>query len=127
MSSTAPGPRPREVTIGGWTVAAASAVLVVAGFDRMARLHSVDTRDALTSALTSGWGKGLGVSVDDALALIRASLFVAGTAAAIAGILGIFVLQRHGRASIALTVVAVPVVLTAPVVGGLLGIIIGVS
>jgi len=127
MSSTAPGPRPREVTIGGWAIPVASAVLVVAVFDRMAGLRSVATRDALTKALTSGWAEGLGISVDDAITLIRAALFVSGTAAAITGILGIFVLQRHASARIALTVAAVPVVLTAPVVGGLLGVVIGVS
>jgi hypothetical protein len=127
MSSTAPGPRPREVTIGGWAIPVASAVLVVAVFDRMAGLQSVATRDALTKALTSGWAKGFGITVDDAITLIRAALFVSGTAAAITGILGIFVLRRHASARIALTVAAVPVVLTAPVVGGLLGIIIGVS
>jgi len=127
MSSTVPGPRPREVTIGGWAIPVASAILVVAVFDRMAGLQSVATRDALTKALTSGWAKGFGITVDDAITLIRAALFVSGTAAAITGILGIFVLRRHASARIALTVAAVPVVLTAPVVGGLLGIIIGVS
>jgi hypothetical protein len=127
MSSTAPGPRPREVTIGGWAIPVASAILVVVVFDRMAGLHSVATRDALTTALASGWAKGVGITVDDAITLVRAALFVSGTAAAITGILGIFVLQRHASARLALTVAAVPVVLTAPVVGGLLGIIIGIS
>ncbi|HEX7715947.1 MAG TPA: hypothetical protein VF416_01570, partial [Marmoricola sp.] len=79
MSSTAPGPRPREVTIGGWAIPIASAVLVVAVFDRMTTLRSVATRDALTTFLADGWAKGFGITVDDALTLIRASLFVAGT------------------------------------------------
>ena len=127
MSSTAPGPRPREVTVGGWAVPIASAILVVAVFDRMAGLQSVATRDALTTALTAGWAKDLGITVDDAISMIRVVLFVSGTAAAVTGVLGIFALQRHASARIALTVAAVPVVLTAPVVGGLLGIAVGVG
>ena len=127
MSSTAPGPRPREVTIGGWAIPVASAILVVVAFDRMATLRSVATRDAVTSAISDGWARGLGLTVEDVLGLMRAALFVSGTAAAITGVLGIFVLQRHARARAVLTVAAVPVVLTAPVVGGVLGVVIGVG
>jgi hypothetical protein len=125
MSSSGPGPRPRQVTIGGWVVAVASAMLVVSVFDTMTNLHSVDTRDALTRALTTGSGRDLGITVGNALTLMRWALFVAGAAAAVTGVLGIFVLQRHTRARIVLTVAAVPVVLTAPVVDVFLGALVG--
>jgi hypothetical protein len=125
MSSNAPGPRPRQVTIGGWVVAVASAMLVASVFDSMAGLQSVDTRDALTKALTTGAASGLGISVDDALGVVRVALYVAAVAAAVTGILGIFVLQRHAAARIVLTIAAVPVVLTAPVSGGVLALLIG--
>jgi hypothetical protein len=125
MSHDAPGPRPRQVTFAGWLIAVSSAVLVVTVFDTMANLHSVDTRDRLTSALTTGSLKDVGISVSDALSLIRAALFVAGVAAVVTGILGVFVLQRHTAARIVLTVAAVPVVLTAPFAGGLLSVLIG--
>jgi hypothetical protein len=125
MSSDAPGPRPRQVTIGGWLVAVASAMLVVTVFDTMARLHSVDTRDELTRVLTTGTTKDLGISVADALDVFRAALYVAGVAAAVTAVLGIFVLQRHTAARIVLTVAAVPVVLTAPFSGGFLAILVG--
>src|SRR5215216_3290810 len=121
MSSDAPGPRPRQVTIGGWLAAVTSAVLVVNVFDTMAQLHSVDTRDRLTRALT-GWPTDLGISVDDALSLTRGALFVTAAAAVVTGILGVFVLQRHATARIVLTVAAVPLVLTSPVAGGFLGL-----
>lgn len=127
MSSSAPGPRPRQVTVGGWVVAIASVVLVVTVFDTMANLHSVDTRDKLTKALTTGSLKDLGISVADAITVIRAGLFVAGVAAAVTGILGIFVLQRHASARLVLTAAAVPVVLTAPVAGGFLAVMIGAA
>ena len=125
MSSNESGPRPRQVTIGGWVIAVASALLMVTVFDTMSQLHSVDTRESLTKALTTGSLKELGISVDDALTAIRGALFVAGAAAAVTAILGIFVLQRHTVARIVLTVAAVPVVLTAPVSGGLLGVVVG--
>jgi hypothetical protein len=125
MSSNAPGPRPRQVTLAGWVIAVASAMLVATVFDAMARLRSVDTRDALTEALTTGVAKDLGLSVDDALGIVRVGLFVAALAAVVTGILGIFVLQRHAAARIVLTVAAVPVVLTAPFSGGVLALLIG--
>lgn len=116
MSHDAPGPRPRQVTVGGLVVAVASALLVVTVFDATTHLHSVETRDAVTDALTTDW-KGLGLSVDDALGVIRWALLVAGVAAAATGVLGVFVLQRHVAARIALTVAAVPLVLSAPIGG----------
>jgi hypothetical protein len=125
MSSDKPGPRPRQVTVGGSVVAVASALLVVTVFDSMTNLRSIDTRTALTRALTTGSGRDLGISVDDALTLIRAALFVAGAGAAVTAVLGIFVLQRHTAARVVLTVAAVPVVVTAPFSGGLLGAVIG--
>jgi hypothetical protein len=124
MSSSAPGPRPRQVTIGGWLSAIASTVLVVSVFDTMAQLHSLDTRNRLSKALT-GWPKDLGISVDDAIGLTRGALFVTAVAAVVTAILGVFVLQRHATARIVLTVAAVPLVLTSPVAGGFLGLLVG--
>src|SRR4051812_11257907 len=127
MSSDTSGPRPREVTIAGWTVAVASAMLVVTVFDAMAKLHSVDTRDSLTRALGAGAAKDFGISLTDAVGVMRGALFVAGVAAVVTGVLGVFVLQRHATARIVLTVAAVPVVLTAPFSGGFLGLLVGGS
>jgi hypothetical protein len=56
---------------------------------------------------------------------MRVGLYVAGVAAVVTGILGIFVLQRHATARVVLTAAAVPVVLTAPLAGGFLGLLIG--
>lgn len=125
MSSNGPGPRPPQVTIGGWVIAVASAMLVARVYDGVAGLRSVDTRDALTKALSTGVAKGLDLSVADALSVLRVGLYVAGVAAVVTGILGIFVLQRHATARVVLTVAAVPIVLTAPLAGGFLGLVIG--
>jgi hypothetical protein len=125
MSSNGPGPRPPQVTIGGWVVAVASAMLLARVYDQMTGLHSVDTRDALTSALTSGVANGLHLTVADALSVMRVGLYVAAVAAVVTGILGIFVLQRHTTARVVLTAAAIPIVLTAPLAGGFLGLLVG--
>jgi hypothetical protein len=127
MSHDDAGPRPSQVTIAGWVVAVASAMLVVSVFDAMGNLHSVDMRDQLTKVVTSGSARELGLTVDNATSILRWALFVAAVAASMTGILGIFVLQRHTAARIALTVAAVPVVITAPFAGGFLGAVIGAS
>jgi hypothetical protein len=106
-------------------IAVASAMLIARVYDGMAGLRSVDTRDALTKALTTGVANGLDLSVADALSVMRVGLYVAGVAAVVTGILGIFVLQRHATARVVLTAAAVPVVLTAPLAGGFLGLLIG--
>jgi hypothetical protein len=127
MSQQDAGARPSQVTIAGWVIAVASVMLVVSVFDTMGNLNSVDTRDQVTRALTTGSARDLGLSVDDALEVMRWSLFVSGAAAAVTAILGIFVLQRHTAARVVLTVAAVPVVLTSPFSGGFLGVLVGAS
>jgi len=119
-----PSARPSQVTVAGWAVAIASAFLVVAVFDAMGNLHSVDTRDAVTRAVTSGWAQGLGISVGGALTLMRWALFVSGAAAAATAILGVFVLQRNKGARIALTIAAVPVLLALPAAGNVLSVVV---
>lgn len=106
-------------------IAVASAMLLARVYDGMAGLRSVDTRDALTNALTTGVAGSLDLSVADALSVMRVGLYVAAVAAVVTGILGIFVLQRHATARVVLTAAAVPVVLTAPLAGGFLGLLIG--
>lgn len=127
MSQQDAGARPSQVTIAGWVIAVASVMLVISVFDTMGNLNSVDTRDQVTRALTTGSARDLGLSVDDALEVMRWSLFVSGAAAAVTAILGIFVLQRHTAARVVLTVAAVPVVLTSPFSGGFLGVLVGAS
>jgi hypothetical protein len=110
--------RPSQVTVAGWGIAGASVFLLFVAFDAMAKLHSVDTREEVTRVLSTGSGKNLGISVPDALEVMRWALLVTGVAAAAAGVLGVFVLQRNKGARIGLTVAAVPIVLAAPFSGG---------
>ena len=125
MTSEQPSARPSQVTVAGWAVAIASAVLVVTVFDAMGQLHSVDMRDRITRAITSGSAQNLGLTLGGATEILRWALMVSGVAAVAAGIFGVFVLQRHQAARIGLTIAAVPVVLTAPAAGSLPGMVIG--
>src|SRR6195952_6049877 len=123
--------RPRQLTLAGWFVVVASVMLVITVYSTIAGLNSVDTRDRVTDWLSTPTGKGLGLSVTDALSGLRAALMVTGLGAAASGVLGYFVLQRHRGARIALSIVVVPIVLanlvTAPLTGGLLGALIAAA
>lgn len=128
MSQPDPSARPSQVTVAGWAIAIASVLLVVAVFDTMGRLESVDMRERLTGTVTSGSARDLGLSVADAIEILRWCLYVSGVAAAASGILGVFVLQRNRGARIGLTVAAVSIVLTASFTGdfpAFLGMLIG--
>ena len=59
---------------------------------------------------------------------MRAGLTVAAVCAAAAAVLGFFALQQRSRgARLALTIVAVPILLTAPLTGGLVGALVAAS
>ena len=118
-------PRPSQVTVAGWTVAAASVVAILAVFQAMGDLNSVDMREEVARALSGGTFGGLGIDVDQALRFIRWCLYVGGVAAVVTGILGVYVLQRNHAARIVLSIAAVPVVLTAPFAGSLPGMVVG--
>ncbi|MBO9521981.1 MAG: hypothetical protein J7518_10635 [Nocardioidaceae bacterium] len=125
MSRNDASARPSQVTVAGWTVAVASAVVVLAVWQTMSRLHSLDLRDELDRFLTTGSGKGLGLDVDDMVEVVRWSLYVTGVAAVASAILGVYVLRRDKAARIGVTVAAVPIVLTSPVAGSLPGLVVG--
>ncbi len=120
-------PRPRQLMVAAGVVIGGSAILVAAAFDAIGNLQSVDARAELQRAISSSAGRDLGVTLDQATAAVRAALSVTAVCAAIAVVLGIYVLQRHRGARVGLTVVAVPLLLTAPLVGGFLGALVAVA
>lgn len=119
--------RPRQLSTALWLVVVGSAFQVLSVFDRMSTLNSVDTREEIAKVLGSGSGPGLGLSVDQALTGMRVGLTVSALCAAAAVVLGIFALQRHRGARVALTVLAVPVLATAPLTGGLVGAVVAAA
>lgn len=125
MSSSGPSARPTQVTVAGWTVAIASAFLLLSAFDALGSLHTVEVREQLTKAIDDGNLQGLGISVSEALTAKRWALYVSAVAAVLTGVLGVFVLQRDKAARIGLTIGAVPIVLTVPLTGSFLAMLVG--
>jgi hypothetical protein len=120
-------PRPRQLMVAAGVVIAGSVFLVAAVFDSLANLQSVDTREQLQRVVTSSAGRNLGVSLDQVISAMRTALGVTAVCAAVAAVLGVFVLQRHRGARIGLSIVAVPLLVSAPLVGGFLGALVAVA
>jgi hypothetical protein len=127
MSESEGSARPRQLTMAGWFVVAGSVLLLLTAFDSLTNINSVDTRDRVTDMLSSPTGEGLGLSVSEALRIMQIGLTVAAMCAAASAVLGVFVLQRHRGARVALSIVAVPLLVTAPLTGGLMGALIAAS
>ncbi|WP_030483893.1 hypothetical protein [Nocardioides aequoreus] len=124
MSDRSTPARPRQVTMAAGLAVGGSLFLLLTVFETLGRLPSVRMREEVAAALDSGSGATLGLSVDQALTAMRVSLWVAAVAAAIALVAGVFVFQRHHGARLVLSAAAVPLLLTAPFTGGLLGILV---
>jgi hypothetical protein len=120
-------PRPRQLVVAAGVVIGGSVFLVAAVFDSLAKLQSVDTREQLQRVVSSSAGRDLGVTLDQVISAMRTALGVTAVCAAVAAVLGVFVLQRHRGARVGLSVVAVPLLVSAPLVGGFLGAVIAVA
>src|SRR3954465_2917227 len=104
--------RPPQVTVAGWLVMAGSAIVVLLALGQIAKLHSLDTREAVEDYLSRPPGDQLGLGVQDALTALRVVLTITGVAAAAAAVLGWDALQRSSRARAAPSVLAVPLFLS---------------
>ena len=116
--------RPSQVTMAGWVAIVGSALLVLTLFDSMSRLHSIETREMITDFLGSPLGDGLGLSVPNVVEILQGLTLFAGASAAVTLVLGVYVLQRNKGARIGFTVAAVGVVVTTPIAGGFLPVLI---
>ena len=119
--------RPRQLTLAAGFVIGGSVFLMLTVFDSLTTLNSVDMRDEITRMLDSPTGEGLGITMSQALASMRVGLMVAGACAAAAAVLGIYVLKPNRGARLALSILAVPILLTAPLTGGITGALVVVA
>lgn len=108
------------MTVAAYTIMAGSAFVVLFVFETLANLHTLQTREAVESFLSEPPGNGLGLSVDGAISVMRTLGMVAAGCATAAGILGYQVLRRSKSARIALTVIAVPLLISGMASGGFL-------
>lgn len=120
MSETGKPERPAQVTVAAWLIMVGSVFVVLTGWDRIAGLHSMESRQGLQSLLDQLSAKGVDVRMDTLMTVVRTlSMAAAGCATAMA-ILGYQTLQRSRSARLALTVLAVPLFLTGLATGGFL-------
>jgi len=104
-----------------------SVFLMLTVFDSLTTLNSVDMRDEIARMLSSPTGEGLGITMGQALASMRVGLMVAGACAAATAVLGVYVLKPNRSARLALSILAVPILLTAPLTGGITGALVVVA
>ena len=119
--------RPRQLTMAAGFVIGGSVFLMLTVFDSLTTLNSIETRDEITRMLNSPTGEGLGITMSQALASMRVGLMVAGACAAATAVLGIYVLKPNRGARLALSILAVPILLTAPLTGGITGALVVVA
>ncbi len=111
-------PRPPQVTVAAWMIMVGSVFVVLIVWDRIAALHSLDTRKALEPILDDQRMKEAGIELNDMLAVIRIVSMVAAGCATAMVVLGYQTLQRSRGARLALTVLAVPLFISGLATGG---------
>ncbi len=111
--------------MAAWVAVVGSALLVLTLFDSMSQIRSVEVRESIEEFLATPPGSGLGLDIAQVVEILRVLMLFTGAAAAIALVLAIYVLQRNNAARIGFTVAAVAIMLTAPLGGGFLPIMIG--
>ena len=111
-------PRPGQATLAGWLIVLASLLTVVAAWDQIAGLRSLDTRERVEEVLAEPPLAGSGIGLDSILDLMHVMALVTGAIAAAAVILGWHVLQRSKQARLALTVIAAPLFFAGMFGGG---------
>jgi hypothetical protein len=115
--STTPS-RPSQVTVAAWMIMVGSVFVVLMVWDRIAGLHSLESRQALQSVLDDPGVKGTGLQVDDLMLLVRVLGMVAAGCATAMVVLGYQALQRSRHARTLLSVLAFPLFVCGLVVGG---------
>lgn len=124
MSAQKVPARPRQVTTAGALGLVGSVLLVFSLFDAVQRVRSVEMRSAVDDFLAEPPGNGLGVSTGWVLEALHGIVLLNGALAAVSAVLAVYVVQRHRGARIGFSVVAVLLLLTAPLSGGVMAMLV---
>jgi hypothetical protein len=127
MAETQVPPRPRQVTFAGIVSASGCALLVLVLFDQMARARSIESREALTQALSKPPWQDSGIGVAQALDVLHGLMLVSGALAAAGCVLGVYALRRHRGARVGLTIVAVLMLFSAVLVADVLPVVVAIA
>ncbi|GAA1504913.1 hypothetical protein [Nocardioides humi] len=99
-------PRPGQATLAGALIVGGSVFVVLAAWQRISSLHTLEVQEELQRVLTEPMTANLGLSVDGLATAIRILCLVGAGAATASAILGIQVFKRSAGARVALTVLA---------------------
>lgn len=125
---TPTGPaRPRQVTLAAWLIMLGSAFVVLAMFERVAGLHTLETQEAVQTFLSEPPGNSLGLGLQTVQSLLHTLAMVAAGCATAAAILGYQVLQRSRSARVLLSILAVPLFLSGLLSGGFLSSVVAAA
>ena len=119
--------RPAPVTLSAGLIIVGSISVIGLAFTSIANLRSLETRTTVETALTEWPLNGWGLSVEAALNVMQVSSMIAGACAAACAILGGYLFQRSLGARKALSVLALPLLLTGVATGGFMVTIVFVS
>ena len=112
-------PRPFLVTLLSWFAIGASLLMVIAVYDYLGRLETVEFQRGVETWLAAGDGTGLTMTASQVTEFLRVLALGTGALAAAGVVLATFVLQRHNGARIGLTVVAALLLMTYRMTGSL--------
>ncbi|WP_408896992.1 hypothetical protein ACJ5H2_18960 [Nocardioides sp. R1-1] len=99
-------PRPGQATLAGALIVGGSVFVVLAAWQRISTLHTLEAQEELGRILGDGMTSELGLSVDGLATMIRVLCLVGAGAATASAILGIQVFKRSASARVALTALA---------------------
>ncbi len=125
-SPTGPA-RPRQVTLAAWLIMLGSAFVVLAMFERVAGLHTLETQETVQTFLSEPPGNSLGLGLQTVQSLLHTMAMVAAGCATAAAILGFQVLQRSRSARVLLSILAVPLFLSGLLSGGFLSSVVAAA
>lgn len=113
--------RPPQVTLASGIVMFASIMVLLTSWERVTTLGSLETQEAIATALAEPPFSSLGLDVQSASDLLRWVVLVAAMSACATAILGWYVRKPDRSARLGLSIFAVPVFLSGMSVGGLAG------
>lgn len=120
-------PRPGQVTFLSWVAIVGSAMVIATGFEQVAGLRSLDTKASVEEFLAEPPGSGTGLSVTEALEVLRISTMVSVACAGAILVLGFWLLRGNRQARLASAVFAVPLFASGFISGGLMSAVVAAS
>lgn len=119
--------RPPQVTFAATIIIVGSVMAVLTAWDRVSNLRSLDSRNAVEEFLSEPPGQGLGLQIDDVLAMLHVSGVVAAVCATVTGILGWYVLKGDKASRLVIAVAAVPLFISGMAIGGFASSFVGAA